>query len=82
MSVRSHTKARVFIVRHGVRLCLCVVCPPPASDSRVVSCAAVWRMPTDWETGSHESPDDTTHNPQTLELLCHLDDSAHGNAAW
>ncbi|XP_070776548.1 EARP-interacting protein homolog isoform X1 [Enoplosus armatus] len=52
-----------------------------SSDSRVVSCAAVWRMPSDWETGSHESPDDSTHNPQTLELLCHLDDSAHGNAA-
>uniref|UniRef100_A0A4W6BZH2 EARP complex and GARP complex interacting protein 1 n=1 Tax=Lates calcarifer TaxID=8187 RepID=A0A4W6BZH2_LATCA len=50
-------------------------------DSRVVSCAAVWRMPSDWETGSHESPDDTAHNPQILELLCHLDDSAHGNAA-
>ncbi|XP_029350329.1 EARP-interacting protein homolog isoform X1 [Echeneis naucrates] len=50
-------------------------------DSRVVSCAAVWRMPSDWETGSHESPDDTAHNPQTLELLCHLNDSAHGNAA-
>uniref|UniRef100_A0A673CPG7 EIPR1-like beta-propeller domain-containing protein n=1 Tax=Sphaeramia orbicularis TaxID=375764 RepID=A0A673CPG7_9TELE len=52
-----------------------------ASDSRVVSCAAVWRMPSDWDTGNHESPDDSAHNPQTLELLCHLDDSAHGNAA-
>uniref|UniRef100_A0A8C9ZM82 EARP complex and GARP complex interacting protein 1 n=1 Tax=Sander lucioperca TaxID=283035 RepID=A0A8C9ZM82_SANLU len=52
-----------------------------SSDSRVVSCAAVWRMPSDWETGSHESPDDSAHNPQTLELLCHLDDSAHINTA-
>uniref|UniRef100_A0A3Q1JTG5 EIPR1-like beta-propeller domain-containing protein n=1 Tax=Anabas testudineus TaxID=64144 RepID=A0A3Q1JTG5_ANATE len=51
------------------------------SDSRVVSCAAVWRMPSDWETGSHESPDDSAHNPQALELLCRLDDSTHGNAA-
>ncbi|AWP16933.1 putative protein TSSC1-like isoform 4 [Scophthalmus maximus] len=56
-------------------------CYNKTSNSRVVSCAAVWRMPTDWETASHESPDDTAHNPQTLELLCHLDDSAHGNAA-
>ncbi|KAI3367279.1 hypothetical protein L3Q82_008324 [Scortum barcoo] len=56
-------------------------CYNKTSDSRVVSCAAVWRMPSDWETGSHESPDDSTHNPQTLELLCHLDDSAHSNAA-
>ncbi|XP_056282375.1 EARP-interacting protein homolog isoform X2 [Pseudoliparis swirei] len=38
-------------------------------------------MPSDWETGSRESPDDSAHNPQTLELLCHLDDSAHSNAA-
>ncbi|XP_074516078.1 EARP-interacting protein homolog isoform X2 [Sebastes fasciatus] len=56
-------------------------CYNKTSDSRVVSCAAVWRMPSDWETGSHESPDDSAHNPQTLELLCHLDDSAHSNAA-
>ncbi|XP_034715056.1 EARP-interacting protein homolog [Etheostoma cragini] len=54
-------------------------CYNKTSDSRVVSCAAVWRMPSDWETGSHESPDDSAHNPQTLELLCHLDDSAHIN---
>uniref|UniRef100_A0AAQ5XCT6 EIPR1-like beta-propeller domain-containing protein n=1 Tax=Amphiprion ocellaris TaxID=80972 RepID=A0AAQ5XCT6_AMPOC len=56
-------------------------CYNKTSDSRLVSCAAVWRMPSDWETGSHESPDDSAHNPQTLELLCRLDDSAHGNAA-
>lgn len=64
-------------------VCVLRVCfAPPASDSRVVSCAAVWRMPSDWETGSHESPDDSAHNPQTLELLCHLDDAAHSNTAW
>lgn len=55
-------------------------CYNKTSDSRVVSCAAVWRMPSDWETGNHESPDDSAHNPQTLELLCHLDDGTHGNA--
>lgn len=54
-------------------------CYNKTSDSRVVSCAAVWRMPSDWDAGSHESPDDSAHNPQTLELLCHLDDQ--GNAA-
>ncbi|MEQ2226358.1 EARP-interacting protein, partial [Ilyodon furcidens] len=57
-------------------------CYNKTSDSRVVSCAAVWRMPSDWDSGSHESPGDSAHNPQTLELLCHLDDSAHRNAAW
>ncbi|XP_015236749.1 PREDICTED: protein TSSC1 [Cyprinodon variegatus] len=56
-------------------------CYNKTSDSRVVSCAAVWRMPSDWDSGSHESPDDSAHNAQTLELLCHLDNSAHGNAA-
>uniref|UniRef100_A0A8C5HYS2 EIPR1-like beta-propeller domain-containing protein n=1 Tax=Gouania willdenowi TaxID=441366 RepID=A0A8C5HYS2_GOUWI len=56
-------------------------CYNKTSDSRVVSCAAVWRMPCDLETESHESPDDSAHNPQALELLCHLDDSTYGNAA-
>ncbi|XP_057714778.1 EARP-interacting protein homolog isoform X1 [Corythoichthys intestinalis] len=56
-------------------------CYNKTSDSRVVSCAAVWRMPSNWETGTHECPDDSAHNPQTLELLCHLEDSAHCNAA-
>uniref|UniRef100_A0A8C7SN77 EARP complex and GARP complex interacting protein 1 n=1 Tax=Oncorhynchus mykiss TaxID=8022 RepID=A0A8C7SN77_ONCMY len=53
------------------------------SESRVVTCGAVWRMPPEWESGSHESPDDphNSHNPQNLELLCHLDNSAHGNAS-
>uniref|UniRef100_A0A8B9PVZ3 EARP complex and GARP complex interacting protein 1 n=1 Tax=Apteryx owenii TaxID=8824 RepID=A0A8B9PVZ3_APTOW len=52
-----------------------------ASDSKVVTCAAVWRMPKELESGSHESPDDSSSNAQTLELLCHLDNTAHGNMA-
>ncbi|XP_043926317.1 EARP and GARP complex-interacting protein 1 isoform X1 [Protopterus annectens] len=52
-----------------------------ASDSKVMTCAAVWRMPKELESGSHESPDDSSSNPQTLELLCHLDNTAHGNMA-
>uniref|UniRef100_A0AAY5L5B6 EIPR1-like beta-propeller domain-containing protein n=1 Tax=Esox lucius TaxID=8010 RepID=A0AAY5L5B6_ESOLU len=53
------------------------------SESRVVTSSAVWRMPPEWESGSHESPDDphNSHNPQSLDLLCHLDNSAHGNAS-
>lgn len=39
-------------------------------------------MPPEWESGSHESPDDSSNNPQTLELLCHLDNTAHGSVAW
>ncbi len=60
---------------------MCVSCRP-ASESRVLTCAAVWRMPPEWESGSHESPDDSSNNPQTLELLCHLDNTAHGSMAW
>uniref|UniRef100_A0A8C1TE35 EARP complex and GARP complex interacting protein 1 n=1 Tax=Cyprinus carpio TaxID=7962 RepID=A0A8C1TE35_CYPCA len=60
--------------------CVCVSCRP-ASESRVLTCAAVWRMPPEWESGSHESPDDSSNNPQTLELLCHLDNTAHGSVA-
>ncbi|XP_055361645.1 EARP-interacting protein homolog isoform X3 [Betta splendens] len=56
-------------------------CYNKTSDSRVLSCAAVWKMPSDWEMGSHESSDDSAHNPQALELLCRLDDTTHGNAA-
>ncbi|GAA6083763.1 EARP-interacting protein homolog [Tachysurus ichikawai] len=52
------------------------------SDSRVLTCAAVWRMPPEWESGSHDSPDDSAHSPQALQLLCHLDNTAHGNVAW
>uniref|UniRef100_A0A8C5YEH2 EARP and GARP complex-interacting protein 1 n=1 Tax=Microcebus murinus TaxID=30608 RepID=A0A8C5YEH2_MICMU len=50
-----------------------------SSDSRVLTCAAVWRMPKELESGSHESPDDSSSTAQTLELLCHLDNTAHGN---
>lgn len=53
-----------------------------ATDSRVQACAAVWRMPKELESGSHESPDDPASTAQTLELLCHLDNSAQGNVAW
>ncbi|XP_070301158.1 EARP-interacting protein homolog [Salvelinus sp. IW2-2015] len=58
-------------------------CYNKTSESRVVTCGAVWRMPPEWESGSHESPDDphNSHNPQNLELLCHLDNSSHGNAS-
>ncbi|XP_006515184.1 EARP and GARP complex-interacting protein 1 isoform X2 [Mus musculus] len=52
-----------------------------ATDSRVQACAAVWRMPKELESGSHESPDDPASTAQTLELLCHLDNSAQGNVA-
>ncbi|KAL6047222.1 hypothetical protein STEG23_021907, partial [Scotinomys teguina] len=55
--------------------------PFPSSDSRVQACAAVWRMPKELESGSHESPDDPASTAQTLELLCHLDNGAHGNVA-
>lgn len=53
-----------------------------ASDSRVQACAAVWRMPKELESGSHESPEDPASTAQTLELLCHLDNGAQGNVAW
>nr|XP_014003802.1 unnamed protein product [Salmo salar] len=58
-------------------------CYNKTSESRVVTCGAVWRMPPEWESGSHECPDDphNSHNPQNLELLCHLDNSSHGNAS-
>lgn len=53
-----------------------------ASDSRVQARAAVWRMPKELESGSQESPDDSASTTQTLELLCHLDNTAHGSVAW
>ncbi|MBZ3869295.1 Protein TSSC1 [Sciurus carolinensis] len=52
-----------------------------ASDSRVQARAAVWRMPKELESGSQESPDDSASTAQTLQLLCHLDDAAHGSVA-
>lgn len=56
-------------------------CYSKTSDSKVQTCAAVWRMPKELESGGHESPDDSASPAQTLELLCHLDDAAHGNVA-
>ncbi|KAI2522294.1 EARP complex and GARP complex interacting protein 1 [Homo sapiens] len=56
-------------------------CYNRTSDSKVLTCAAVWRMPKELESGSHESPDDSSSTAQTLELLCHLDNTAHGNMA-
>jgi hypothetical protein len=47
-----------------------------------VACAAVWRMPKELESSSHESPDDSASTAQALELLCHLDNGAHSNVAW
>ncbi|KAI2522296.1 EARP complex and GARP complex interacting protein 1, partial [Homo sapiens] len=35
-----------------------------ASDSKVLTCAAVWRMPKELESGSHESPDDSSSTAQ------------------
>ncbi|XP_051579209.1 EARP-interacting protein homolog [Myxocyprinus asiaticus] len=56
-------------------------CYNKTSESRVLTCATVWRMPPEWESGSHESPDDSSNNPQTLELLCHLDNTANSSVA-
>lgn len=56
-------------------------CYNKTSDSRVQACAAVWRMPKELESGSHESPEDPASTAQTLELLCHLDNGAQGNVA-
>uniref|UniRef100_A0A7N9D047 EARP complex and GARP complex interacting protein 1 n=1 Tax=Macaca fascicularis TaxID=9541 RepID=A0A7N9D047_MACFA len=56
-------------------------CYNRTSDSKVLTCAAVWRMPKELESGSHESPDDSSSTAQTLELLCHLDNTAHSNMA-
>lgn len=72
--------AEIYMQPH--RVTVSDVSPFTASDSRVVSCASVWRMPCDWETGNNESPEDSVHNPQTLELLCHLENSSHSSTAW
>ncbi|XP_070811199.1 EARP and GARP complex-interacting protein 1 isoform X2 [Pituophis catenifer annectens] len=56
-------------------------CYNKTSDSKVMTCAAVWRMPKELESGNHESPDDSSSNAQILELLCHLDNTAYGNMA-
>lgn len=57
-------------------------CYNKTSDSKVLTCAAVWRMPEDSEPGGHESPDDSASTAHTLELLCHLDNTTHGSMAW
>ncbi|KAJ8290606.1 hypothetical protein GJAV_G00015190 [Gymnothorax javanicus] len=57
------------------------MCYNKTSDCKVTGCAAVWRMPAEWESGNNESPDDSSNSPQTLELLCHLDNSAHSDIA-
>ncbi|XP_012884337.1 PREDICTED: protein TSSC1 isoform X2 [Dipodomys ordii] len=56
-------------------------CYNKTSDSRVLACAAVWRMPKELESGNHESPDDSASTAQTLELLCHLDNGAQSSVA-
>ncbi|XP_064427951.1 EARP and GARP complex-interacting protein 1 isoform X3 [Mirounga angustirostris] len=56
-------------------------CYNKPSDSKVLTCAAVWRMPKELEPGSHESPDDSSSTAHSLELLCHLDHTAHGSTA-
>ncbi|XP_073424253.1 EARP and GARP complex-interacting protein 1 [Dendrobates tinctorius] len=56
-------------------------CYSKTSDSKVTSCAAVWRIPKELQAGSHEVPDDSSNNAQTLELLCHLDNDAQSNMA-
>nr|XP_013002698.1 EARP-interacting protein isoform X1 [Cavia porcellus] len=56
-------------------------CYNRTSDSRVLGCAAVWRMPKDLESSGQESPDDSASTAQTLELLCHLGSAAPCNVA-
>lgn len=57
-------------------------CYSKITDSRVLTCAAVWRMPEESEPGGHESPDEAASTAHALELLCDLDGAgAHGSAA-
>ncbi|XP_057597494.1 EARP and GARP complex-interacting protein 1 isoform X2 [Hippopotamus amphibius kiboko] len=56
-------------------------CYSKTADSRVVTCAAVWRMPAELEPGGHESPEDAASPAHALELLCHLDPVARGSTA-
>ncbi|XP_021102883.1 protein TSSC1 isoform X3 [Heterocephalus glaber] len=56
-------------------------CYNKTPDSRVLACAAVWRMPEELESVGHESPDDSASTTQTLELLCQLGSAAPGNVA-
>ena len=62
-------------------LCSRLPCPS-AADGKVVTCAAVWRMPAELEPGGHESPEDAASPAHALELLCHLGPAAHGSTAW
>nr|KAF6307827.1 EARP complex and GARP complex interacting protein 1 [Myotis myotis] len=69
----------------GNVLCTCVgvaLTSLSLADSRVLTCAAVWRMPEESEPGSHESPDESSSTAHALELLCDLDSvAAHGSVA-
>ncbi|KAJ8789960.1 hypothetical protein J1605_021658 [Eschrichtius robustus] len=57
-------------------------CYNKTADGKVVTCAAVWRMPAELEPGGHESPEDAASPAHALELLCHLGPAAHGSTAW
>ncbi|CAM9619831.1 EARP and GARP complex-interacting protein 1 [Lampetra fluviatilis] len=50
-------------------------------DNKLQSCASVWRIPRDFDSGSSEPADESGTNPLALELLCHFDNSGHGNMA-
>ncbi|XP_004274966.1 EARP and GARP complex-interacting protein 1 isoform X3 [Orcinus orca] len=56
-------------------------CYNKTTDGKVVTCAAVWRMPAELEPGGHESPEDAASPAHALELLCHLGPAAHGSTA-
>ncbi|XP_066864330.1 EARP and GARP complex-interacting protein 1 isoform X4 [Kogia breviceps] len=56
-------------------------CYNKTADGKVVTCAAVWRMPAELEPGGHESPEDAASPAHALELLCHLGPAAHGSTA-
>lgn len=56
-------------------------CYNKTADSKVLTCAAVWRMPAELEPGGHESPEDAASPAHALELLCHLDHPARGSTA-
>lgn len=56
-------------------------CYSQAADSKVVTCAAVWRMPAELEPGSQESPEDAASPAHALELLCLLEPAARGSTA-
>nr|XP_010984272.2 EARP and GARP complex-interacting protein 1 isoform X2 [Camelus dromedarius] len=56
-------------------------CYNRTADSKVLTCAAVWRMPAELEPGGHESPEDAASPAHALELLCHLDHAARGSTA-